>query len=151
MVCEMAICYWNPKLDQVPMNVPSNLALASVPATVIWDLTYITYFTYIYRVDWAGATVPRQLVDLLWNCFFSNWLSDLKSCKCGLGDVARQLCTNLHTGQGSDEMAPARRRERDRENLIIIICKHTSHLGPVYTTVEKASGRSRMLGQDMVI
>jgi hypothetical protein len=24
-------------------------------------------------------------------------------------------------------------------------------LGPVYTTVEKASGRSRMLGQDMVI
>ena len=26
-----------------------------------------------------------------------------------------------------------------------------SHLGPVYTTVEKASGRSRMLGQDMVI
>jgi hypothetical protein len=25
------------------------------------------------------------------------------------------------------------------------------YLGPVYTTVEKASGRSRMLGQDMVI
>ena len=24
-------------------------------------------------------------------------------------------------------------------------------LGPVYTTVEKASGRSRMLGQDMVM
>jgi hypothetical protein len=24
-------------------------------------------------------------------------------------------------------------------------------LGPVYTTVEKASGRSRMLGQDMLI
>ena len=24
-------------------------------------------------------------------------------------------------------------------------------LGPVYTTVEKASGQSRMLGQDMVI
>jgi hypothetical protein len=27
----------------------------------------------------------------------------------------------------------------------------TNNLGPVYTTVEKASGRSRMLGQDMVI
>jgi hypothetical protein len=29
--------------------------------------------------------------------------------------------------------------------------RHFEELGPVYTTVEKASGRSRMLGQDMVI
>jgi hypothetical protein len=30
-----------------------------------------------------------------------------------------------------------------------LICKGL--IGPVYTTVEKASGRSRMLGQDMVM
>ena len=40
---------------------------------------------------------------------------------------------------------------RPLDTCLDISIPNPKDLGPVYTTVEKASGRSRMLGQDMVI
>ena len=47
-----------PKIGPSPHECALNLALASVPATVIWDLTYITYFIYIniYRLIGQAVT-----------------------------------------------------------------------------------------------
>ena len=53
----------------------------------------------------------------------------------------------VHRKKGKDEIKNKVRMEQ----RIFDQCVSAVVLGPVYTTVEKASGRSRMLGQDMLM